>query len=106
MKPKWLVFFLTGVSLFGQQPITFQYFYDETSQLTRVVDSTGINIEYLYDPVGNILQVNRSTVPAGTLAIFNVTPQQGGPLTTVTIQGQGFSTTLSANSVRFNSVLA
>jgi YD repeat-containing protein len=82
------------------QPV--QYFYDDLGQLTKVVDSTGTIIEYVYDPVGNILQVRRSTAPAGTLAVFNFTPQRGGPGQTVTIQGQGFGATLGANNVQFN----
>src|SRR5205809_885182 len=99
---------LAAVCLMGtnvlqaQAPITFNYFYDDLGQLKKVVDSTGATIDYVYDPVGNILQVNRNTVPPGTLAIFNFTPQQGGPFTTVTIQGQGFSTTPAANTVLFN----
>jgi YD repeat-containing protein len=90
----------------AQTPITFQYFYDSLGQLTRVVDSTGVVIEYVYDPVGNILQVKRTTGAPGALSIFSFTPSQGGPLTTVTIRGQGFSATSSANSVLFNSVPA
>jgi len=87
----------------AQQPITFQYFYDETGQLTRVVDSTEVVIEYVYDGVGNMLQVNRSTLSnPGGLSIFSFSPQQGGPLCPVTIQGQGFSTTAVNNVVRFN----
>ena len=39
-----------------QVPITFQYFYDDLGQLTKVVDSTGTVIEYVYDEVGNILE--------------------------------------------------
>ncbi len=102
-----LVLGLLGRELCAQQPITFQYFYDETGQLTRVVDSTGIVIEYVYDAVGNILQVNRSTLTnPGGLSIFSFSPQQGGPLSTVTIQGQGFSTTAVNNVVRFNGVAA
>jgi YD repeat-containing protein len=90
----------------AQTPTTFQYFYDSLGQLTRVVDSTGVVVEYVYDPVGNILQVKRTAGAPGALSIFSFTPSQGGPLTTVTIRGQGFSTTSSANSVLFNSVQA
>src|SRR5712692_605923 len=95
-----------AVSLLAQQPITFQYFYDELGQLTRVVDSTGVSVQYVYDPVGNMLQISRSTITPGALTIFNFTPQQGGPLSTVTISGQGFSTTQSLNTVLFNGVAA
>jgi YD repeat-containing protein len=75
-----------------QQPITFQYFYDDLNQLVRVVDSTGLVIEYVYDPVGNIVQIKRSTVATGTVSIFGVSSQTVATGGTVTIQGQGFST--------------
>jgi len=90
--------------LLAQQPITFQYFYDDRNQLAKVVDSTGIVIEYIYDGVGNILEVKRSTLSSpGATSVFNFTPQQGGPSTVVTIQGQGFGT---SPVVRFNGVPA
>jgi YD repeat-containing protein len=95
-----------AVSLLAQAPTTFQYFYDDLNQLTKVVDSTGVAIEYVYDSVGNILQIKRSSVVPGALTIFNITPQQAGPLVMVTIQGQGFGAAPSANTVRFNGVLA
>lgn len=95
---------ICGLGLYAQAPITFQYFYDDTGQLIKAVDSTGVVIEYVYDAVGNMLQIKRSTVGAGALTIFNFTPQQGGPFATVTILGQGFSTTASANTVLFNGV--
>src|SRR5258708_2129009 len=77
----------------AQSPITFQYFYDDLNQLVRVVDSTGVVVEYAYDSVGNILQINRSNVTPGALAIFSATPQTIATGGTITIQGQGFSTT-------------
>jgi YD repeat-containing protein len=78
-------------SILAQQPITFQYFYDDLNQLSRVVDSTGIVIEYNYDGVGNILQINRSTISPGSLTIFNATPRAAATGGTIIIQGQGFS---------------
>jgi len=105
---KTLVLLTVGLgSLHSQQPITFQYVYDDLNQLSKVVDSTGVVITYVYDSVGNTLQVNRSTLSSpGVLSIFSFTPQQGGPLTTVTITGQGFSTTPAANTVKFNGTAA
>jgi YD repeat-containing protein len=91
---------------FAQAPITFQYYYDDLGQLTRAVDSTGVSIGYVYDAVGNILQVTRSTVSTGALTVFNITPQQSTVGAIVTIQGQGFSATPSANVVTFNGVSA
>ena len=92
----------SAADLAAQTPITFRYFYDETGQLTRVVDSTGVALEYVYDAVGNILEIKRSTVPVGALTILGLTPSRGGFGAAVEIQGQGFSTTPSGNTVQFN----
>jgi YD repeat-containing protein len=95
------------VGLSAQQPTTFRYFYDETNQLVKVVDSTGIVIEYVYDAVGNILQIKRTTLSSpGALAIFSVTPLQAGAGATITIQGQGFSTTPGNNVVTIGGLAA
>ena len=93
-------------SLGAQVPMTFQYFYDDTGQLVKVVDSTGVVIEYMYDAVGNMLEIKRSNVVLGVLAIFSFTPLRAAPLTLVTIQGQGFSGTPAANIVRFGGISA
>lgn len=91
---------------FAQTVSSVQYYYDDLGELTKVVDSTGTVIEYVYDPVGNILQIKRSSIAPGTLAIFNFTPQRGGPGQTVIIQGQAFDPTLSKNIVQFNGTAA
>ena len=91
--------------LSGQSSVSFQYFYDDTGQLIKVIDSSGIEIDYVYDAVGNILQIKRGTAPNG-LAILDFTPQQGPVGTTVTIQGQNFSTTTSQDVVTFNGAAA
>ena len=88
----------------GQGPIAFQYFYDDLNQLVKVIDSTGVTIQYVYDAVGNLQQIVRSNTGQSVLAIFNFTPQTVPISGTVTIQGQGFSTTPSANVVKFNDV--
>ena len=100
------VFAIFALALVAQGPMTFQYFYDDTGQLIKVVDSTGVVIEYVYDAVGNMLEVKRSNVAPNVLTIFSFTPQGAGPLTLVTIQGQGFSGTVAANIVRFGGVAA
>ena len=108
----WLASFLIALLLAApglaqQQPITFQYFYDDLGQLVKVIDSAGNAVEYVYDEVGNIVQIKRETGPApGTLVIFNFTPQQGNIGETVTIQGQGFSANALGNTVRFNGTSA
>ncbi|MDQ5839413.1 MAG: IPT/TIG domain-containing protein, partial [Acidobacteriota bacterium] len=94
-------------SAHAQEQVTHQYFYDEQGQLIRVVDSTGVSIEYVYDKTGNLIEVKRTVLSnAGALSILNFTPQQGGPGTKVTIQGQGFSTTPAQDVVKFNGVAA
>lgn len=85
---------------------TFHYFYDDLNQLVKVVDSTGVVVEYVYDPVGNILKINRSTVSTGVLTIFNITPATVATGATLTIQGQGFSPTPTANTVMIGGVAA
>lgn len=94
-----------ATTAFAQSTITYQYFYDDLGQLVKVVDSTGNVIEYVYDAVGNLLQIKRSTI-ASPLAIFNFTPQKGGIGATVTVQGQGFISTPSGNTVLFNGIAA
>ena len=98
-------FFVAGIFA---QAITFQYFYDDRNQLAKVVDSTGIVLDYTYDPAGNIINVQRSAVPVvpGSLSIFNFNPSRGGGGTQVVIQGQGFSLTAAQNTVRFSGVQA
>jgi YD repeat-containing protein len=100
----WLFVFALATPSFAQGPITFQYIYDDLNQLTRVVDSTGVTIQYIYDSVGNIQQVIRSTISTGTLAILSFTPQTAAVGATIMIQGQGFSTSPSANVVMFNGI--
>jgi YD repeat-containing protein len=111
----WSVLFLLFACFLGlvrsftaqtQIPITFQYVYDDAGQLVKVVDSTGVSLDYIYDAVGNILEVRRSGGGGGGggngLNVFSFTPSQGSSSTTVAIQGQGFSPTASADVVRFN----
>ena len=90
----------------AQSPITFQNIYDDLNQLTKVIDSTGVVVQYVYDPVGNILQINRSTLQPGVLTLFNISPQSVPTGGVLTIQGQGFSTTASANIVLINGIAA
>ncbi len=97
---------LHGASLLAQTNPPIQYFYDDLGRLVKVVDPAGNVATYTYDAVGNLLSITRSAVASNTLAIFNFNPQQGPIGTTVTIQGQGFSSTPAANTVRFNGIPA
>jgi YD repeat-containing protein len=84
----------------AQQPGAIQYFYDDLGRLIMVIDADGNAAEYVYDAVGNILEIKRLTFSG--LAILNFTPSQGPVGTRVTLQGQGFSATPSENTVSFN----
>src|SRR5579859_2486693 len=100
-----LVLFLAAsvMPLSAQNTAPVQYSYDDLGRLIKVVDPNGNVATYSYDAVGNLLAISRSALPSpNALAILNSTPQQGGIGTTVTIQGQNFSTTPSANIVKFN----
>ena len=71
-----------------------------------MVDRNGNIATYVYDGVGNLISITRSTASSGTLAIFNVIPLQGEVGQQVAIQGQGFSTTAANNAISFNGVAA
>src|SRR5207244_12376800 len=88
----------------AQQPGAIQYFYDDLGRLIKVIDPSGNVAEYVYDAVGNILEIKRSTI-AG-LALLNFTPSRGPVGSQVTLQGQGFSATPSQNTVTFNGIVA
>ncbi len=110
MKPKvlgvlvMLVVLFFAPSICAQTTGPVQYFYDDLGRLTKVVDQTGKIAAYRYDAVGNLLSITRSTLPANNgLAILNFTPQRGSAGATVTIQGQGFS---SSSVVQFNGTAA
>lgn len=82
---------------------TISYGYDEAGRLVQVSSSAG-QAQYRYDIAGNLTSVN---VPAaGTVVIADFSPNSGPVGTSVTITGAGFSSTASANTVRFNGVAA
>src|SRR5262245_26377654 len=84
----------------AQQSPGIRYVYDDLNRLITVIDPTGQVAEYVYDAVGNILEIRRSTL--SDLAIIDFTPSRGAVDTLVTIQGQGFSPTPAQNTVTFN----
>ena len=86
------------------QPI--QYYYDDLGRLVRMVDPAGDVVTYVYDAVGNILQIQRSTVSQGQLAIFDFNPQEGPIGISVTIRGQGFNANPALDLVKFNGTAA
>jgi YD repeat-containing protein len=68
-------------------------------RLIAVVDGSGNAAQYKYDGVGNLLSITNTT--ASTVSIFTFTPNNGPTGLTVTIYGDGFSSTPSQNTVTF-----
>ena len=100
--------FLLGFAspLWAQSGASVQYVYDALGRLTTVVDPSGNVATYNYDAVGNLLSITNSTSSPSALAILGFSPTQGDAGTTVTIQGQNFSATPTANTVKFNGTTA
>ncbi|HEX9627796.1 MAG TPA: IPT/TIG domain-containing protein, partial [Acidiferrobacterales bacterium] len=80
------------------------YTYDDLGRIKTVRSASGEVAEYVYDAVGNILQIRR--VGAGQLAVTGFTPTSGPVGTSVTLNGSGFSATAANNAVKFNGVAA
>lgn len=78
------------------------YVYDANGRLTAATAPGGGTVQYTYDSLGNILSVQ--PVTSGQLAVFSFSPQQGPVGSQVTIDGNGFSTTTSSDTVTFNGV--
>lgn len=90
---------LTSVALAQE----IRYIYDDLSRLVGVVDQQGNVAEYVYDAVGNILEIRRLTAnPSVNVAITLVSPTKGPVGATVQILGKGFSITPAENQVAFN----
>lgn len=82
-------------------PVT--YVYDAVGRLVATVGPSETTI-YSYDAVGNLLSISRQ--PATQLSIISVVPSSGAVGQLVTIYGTGFSTTPTANDVKFDGVSA
>jgi len=95
----------TALTLQAQAPVTYQYIYDGGGQLSDVIDSTGVVVQYVYDQAGNIIQVNRGSA-SGSLTLLNFNPTSAAPGASVTLVGSGFSTTLANDLVSFNGAAA
>lgn len=78
------------------------YIYDANGRVIGIVHKSGTTAIYNYDANGNLTSI--VTPAAGNLAIAGFTPPAGTIGTTVAIFGQGFSTTLANNVVKFNGV--
>jgi len=95
-----------GVSEVSAQEI--RYLYDDLGRLVGVVDQQGNAAEYVYDAVGNILQIRRVNITdfPGPVAITFFDPKRGEVGTPVTIFGKGFSPSPADNQVAFSGTVA
>ncbi|MFC6839976.1 IPT/TIG domain-containing protein [Xanthomonas theicola] len=87
----------------GPAPAT-DYVHDADGRLIAVTNDAGESARYVYDVVGNIVQVER--IAAGELALFSFTPRRGTSGTQVRLRGHGFNTDPADNVVRFGGVVA
>lgn len=84
---------------------TNRFFYDGLGRVAVVIGTNQSDAAfYKYDAVGNITQIVRQTVGAVNLFVF--TPVNGMPGQIITLQGTGFSSTPSENTVRFGTITA
>ncbi|MBL8511804.1 MAG: IPT/TIG domain-containing protein, partial [Betaproteobacteria bacterium] len=96
--------FLLLLSLFTSTSYAISFAYDELGRLKAATDNAGNTAAYLYDALGNILQIQQ--IPNGTLAITEFTPDGGLIGSSVTLYGGGFSATPANNIVKFNGIAA
>jgi large repetitive protein len=75
------------------------YAYDPLGRLVATVNGSGNAATYQYDNVGNLRSI--STTNSSQVSIFALSPNKGRVNISVTIYGDGFSTTPSQNTVTF-----
>jgi RHS repeat-associated protein len=81
-----------------------RYTHDPDGRITSVVDPGQGSARYGWDRVGNLLSVSRFTT--SDVAVFQLSPASGSIGQTVKVQGTGFSSTPSEDSVTFNGTAA
>ncbi|CAJ2791659.1 IPT/TIG domain protein [Burkholderia pseudomallei] len=77
------------------------YVYDANGRVVAVTANNGTSVQYGYNTLGQAGLVS-APLSSGQLAIFSFMPTHGAAGTQVTLEGQGFSSTLASNSVSFN----
>ncbi|MFL5898394.1 MAG: IPT/TIG domain-containing protein, partial [Solirubrobacterales bacterium] len=78
----------------------FRFLHDSDGRLKAAVDPEGGTAVYNWDAAGNLLSITRRE--SSELSIIQVSPGRGQVGDAVTIEGTGFSTTPSSNTVEFN----
>jgi YD repeat-containing protein len=81
-----------------------QYAYDALGRIVQAIDTTaGESVAYTYDAAGNITSQTATSLSTLSVGYF---PSQGSSGASLTIDGTGFSTNPSANTVTINGVAA
>jgi YD repeat-containing protein len=86
------------LSLHSAWAANYSYGYDALGRLSIVADSTGNTAQYVYDDVGNLLEIRRAQSP---VVLTDFSPAAGGAGTVVTLFGAGFATVPGNNTVKF-----
>jgi len=81
-----------------------RYFYDADGQMKAVYAPASETALYSWDPAGNLLSIVKNS--STKLSIIELAPAQGAVGETITIDGTGFSTTASNDTVKFNGTAA
>ena len=76
------------------------YGHDDLGRMTAVFDSTGAGSKISYDEVGNITGI--SSLPAGSVAVAQISPERAAVGASVDVYGTGFGTDPTAIRVSFN----
>lgn len=79
---------------------TTNYAYDANGRVVATGQNSGPTAQYRYNTLGHLAQTK--ILASGQLAIFAFVPMHGEVGTQVTIEGQGFSTSPSSDTVEFN----
>jgi YD repeat-containing protein len=105
--PNWtrLLFLFVAMVMAVTAAATTYYNYDNLGRVTRVTESDGSATQYTYDANGNITSITR-TGGSGALSIGSISVSSGSPGSLVTINGSGFSSIASQDTVTFNGVFA
>ena len=90
---------------FGLAQAQTSYVHDANGRVVAVTQSNGTTVQYTYDALGHPGQVS-APLPVGQLAIFAFTPTHGAAGTLVTLDGQGFSSSVANDNVSFTGTVA
>lgn len=93
----------------GEQPGAVEvpgvvYVYDDLGRLRGVIDPSGDAATYRYDPVGNVVGINRFS--SAELSVIEVSPRRANVGDEVAVRGTGFSARIDENRVEIGGVEA